>query len=75
MRALVAFSIILLILLSGCANQATEKEPSETTAQTRTQAEIIEGTTVEVTKSTEPSGPKTYQVNVVQGIGIKEESG
>ena len=75
MKALVAFSIISLILLSGCANQATEKEPSETTAQQTTQAEITEATTVELIKSAEPSGPKTYQVNVVQGVGIREGSG
>lgn len=75
MKALVAFSIISLILLSGCANQATEKEPSGTSAQQTTQAEITESTTVDVTKSTEPLGPKTYHVNIVQGIGVKEGAG
>ena len=81
MKALVTFSIISLILLSGCTKQVETKEPSETTPTTAgqqsvQQSVVTEHATVEVTKaSEEPSSTKTYQVNIVQGIGIREGSG
>lgn len=77
MKALVALSIISLILLSGCTKQTIEKEPSETAAQQTTQqTEVTERTMVDVTKiSEESSAPKTYHVNIIQGIGVREGSG
>lgn len=86
-----AFSLILIIFLSGClarylesdktSEQQTEETPQTQGPQVTTigeatqEAEITTGTKVDIIKSTEPSGPKTYQVNVVQGIGIREGAG
>ncbi len=56
----------------------TPQSQVTSTEETTQEAEITTGTTVEITKTSEPtqqSGPKTYQVNVVQGIGIREGAG
>ena len=74
MRVII-LSLISIILLSGCTAKVAGTEPSQTPAQIEQQAEITEGTTVEITKASESTGSKTYQVNVVQGIGVREGPG
>ena len=96
MKAVMAFFVISIILLSGCTSKIVEtgnvqdKQATETTPElskpqttstkgTTQEAEITTGTTTEVTKApeepTQLSEPRTFQVNVVQGIGIREGPG
>lgn len=50
-------------------------KPQVTSTEGATQeAKITEGTTVQVTQGN-ASEPKTYNVNIVQGIGIREGAG
>lgn len=84
MRAVLIFSIISTILLSGCATQVEDLQekspPQETSTQgTPQETEITAVPTVETKKAPKESAmqpePKTYNIVIAQGIGIKEISG
>jgi len=81
--------LILVIFISGCTTQVQEDITGEVTETTVLEKKITEETTLtvqpkleetvttEVTSPVEPEEtrePKTYQVNVVQGIGVKEST-
>lgn len=70
-----AFVIVGLIILSGCTTKTIETQtPASQAEGVQQQTELTENTAVEVITS-EPSGPKTYQVNIIQGIGVDEGAG
>lgn len=104
MKVFILFSLISIILLSGCTAQVVEtgkvqeqppvetKEttlprPQLTSIEVATQeSEITTITTVDTTKAPEeptppqeqpipPREPKVFQINVVQGVGIREGAG
>ncbi|MBI2543575.1 MAG: hypothetical protein HYW24_05325 [Candidatus Aenigmarchaeota archaeon] len=66
MKELLVFLIISIILLSGCIQ--SEDKRSEVSS-TGSEAQIKTGTSVEV-KKTSPTEPTSYQVNVIEGIGV-----
>ncbi len=91
MKVLLMLSLVPLVIIAGCTKVETGETPSNTTQilpgtlegiapeitkESPSSAQITTGTSVEVVKSSEDAtAPKTYQVVISEGLGIKEGSG